>query len=254
RTAEARSARLHQLASFRAGQEAPFASDARCWGRACAMPSLVAPPTRPPVIEQLIEGVDRYNPDNCELLENYLQHQCASREHDLMANLAILKLYQFNPELINITVISNILAKALTAIPQPDFGTCLFMLNDTLMAEEPIGKLVAMRDLLETARYRDFWKFLSSDGVAAKAVAEVTGFENAIREARAVSMTCQSIRRRRLEEYINLSGAGFDTFLSEQGWKLEGDLVQIPINKDNEAKTTVLSENIKFERYSASNI
>lgn len=48
---------------------------------------------RPEVIQSLIDGVDRYNPDNISILEEYLTTQCQNEEYDLMANLAALKLY-----------------------------------------------------------------------------------------------------------------------------------------------------------------
>ena len=70
------------------------------------------PPTRTELIENLVSGVgtsvikvavfhpiaernlriDRYNPSNVGILEDYLYHQIRSRECDCMANLAILKL------------------------------------------------------------------------------------------------------------------------------------------------------------------
>lgn len=50
------------------------------------------PSTRPEVIDQLVEGVDRYNPANVNLLEDYLYHQIREQEYDCLANLAILKL------------------------------------------------------------------------------------------------------------------------------------------------------------------
>jgi hypothetical protein len=70
----------------------------------------VTPPTRPELIESLVSGVgpclvvpprksrsqlyllDRYNPSNVGILEDYLYHQIRSREYDCLANLAILKL------------------------------------------------------------------------------------------------------------------------------------------------------------------
>ena len=76
----------------------------------------VTPPTRPELIENLVSGVgacysarifeylnrlfeflplniDRYNPSNVGILEDYLYHQIRSQEYDCLANLAILKLY-----------------------------------------------------------------------------------------------------------------------------------------------------------------
>lgn len=50
------------------------------------------PPTRTEIIDQLVEGVDRYNPANVNILEDYLYHQIREQEYDCLANLAILKL------------------------------------------------------------------------------------------------------------------------------------------------------------------
>jgi len=54
--------------------------------------SPLIPPSRPEIIQSLIDGVDRYNPDNISILEEYLGAQLQNEEYDLMANLAILKL------------------------------------------------------------------------------------------------------------------------------------------------------------------
>ena len=50
------------------------------------------PSTRPEIIENLVSGVDRYNPSNVSILEDYLYSQIRNNEYDCLANLAILKL------------------------------------------------------------------------------------------------------------------------------------------------------------------
>src|SRR5271170_5671897 len=72
--------------------------------------SWVSAPTRTDIIEGLVSGVgailllhfllftynsllDRYNPSNVSILEDYLYHQIRSQEYDCLANLAILKLF-----------------------------------------------------------------------------------------------------------------------------------------------------------------
>lgn len=44
-------------------------------------------------IGMLIALLDRYNPTNLSFMEEYLGQQVANGEYDLLANLAILKLY-----------------------------------------------------------------------------------------------------------------------------------------------------------------
>lgn len=53
---------------------------------------MVAPAQRPQAIQTLIDSVERYNPANVEVLEDYLATQCKNNEYDLEANLALLKL------------------------------------------------------------------------------------------------------------------------------------------------------------------
>ncbi|KAF9907485.1 hypothetical protein EC991_010865 [Linnemannia zychae] len=208
------------------------------------------PASRPEVIQSLIDGVDRYNPDNVSILEEYLATQCTNKECDAMANLAILKLYQFNTHLTNDQVVNNILVKALTTLPEPDFNLCLYLLNEQMVAEEPVVRLIALQDLIEQARFADFWKLYEGDDIYKELTAEVLGFEDSIRAniAGAVAMTFQSIEADNLGAYLHLKGQALSDFIKAQGWTESNGVVAIPVNKDNEAKTTVLTENIKFEQ------
>lgn len=81
---------------------------------ASATAEWLTPSTRTELIENLVSGVgtsfhaspwnlrerlilDRYNPSNVGILEDYLYHQIRSGEYDCLANLAILKLYVWLP-------------------------------------------------------------------------------------------------------------------------------------------------------------
>ncbi|KAL0074931.1 armadillo-type protein [Phycomyces blakesleeanus] len=203
---------------------------------------------RPQTIQSLIDGVERYNPENVNVLEEYLATQCKNGDYDLMANLAILKLYQFNPNLASTNVIINILAKALTAVPAPDFNLCLYLLSEqaTLPAVE---KLTTLQQLLEQSRYAKFWETYNNEEYKSLTAA-VVGFEAAIRQviARVVAMSHQVISTSVLSSYLALSGDELTKFCNEQQWQKKDDVVQIPINEDNEAKAVVVIENIKFEQ------
>ncbi|KAL1916324.1 uncharacterized protein VTP21DRAFT_5941 [Calcarisporiella thermophila] len=212
--------------------------------------SHLSPSTRPEVIQQLIDGVDRYNPDNVSILEEYLTTQCQNEEYDLMANLAILKLYQFNPHLTNDQVVINILVKALTVIPEPDFNLCLFLLNETVVSEEAISKLTELQQLLESARYEKFWETYEGDDIYKELISEVVGFDKAVREVivRTVQMTYQTISSQLLRSYLNLSAQDFAQFCLARGWTESDGVVSLQLNKDNEVKTVIIRENIKFEQ------
>ena len=47
------------------------------------------------LIESSLQGIDRYNPDNIPLLEEYVQYQIEEKKYNLDANLALLKLFVY---------------------------------------------------------------------------------------------------------------------------------------------------------------
>ncbi|KAJ6509238.1 armadillo-type protein [Mycena vitilis] len=222
--------------------------------------SWVSPPTRTELIEDLVSGVDRYNPSNVGILEDYLYHQIRSQEYDCLANLAILKLYQFNPDLYNPDVVINILIKALTASPLPDFNLCISLLderpiNANLDEPDPLPTLLPtlklLNDLLYRCRFPAFWEVYQSDELDSlrdNYTVECVGFEDAVREVaiRAVKATFTRISADRLASYLDLNGSDLAAFVEKKGWKMEANVVGIPPNPDNQIEATVVQENIKL--------
>ena len=43
-------------------------------------------------ISSKLQGIERYNPENIPILEEYVQYQLANKKYNLDANLALLKL------------------------------------------------------------------------------------------------------------------------------------------------------------------
>ena len=100
---------------------------------------------------------------------------------------------------------------------------------------------------------------LDSDDLYADLTADVSGFEELMRVRIAVTVgqSCREVERAVLESWLQLKGAEFERFISEIcGWGLDprkegkGGMVVIPVNKENEAKGTVVRENVQFERKS----
>ncbi|KAI6162308.1 ARM repeat-containing protein [Pisolithus thermaeus] len=224
----------------------------------------LTPSTRTELIENLVSGVDRYNPSNVGILEDYLYHQIRSEEYDCLANLAILKLYQFNSDLYNPDVVVNILLKALTAEPFPDFNLCTSLLDDRLVNVNPdepdplpvlLPILTNLYNLLHQCRFPAFWTFYHSDELESlreNYIVECVGFEEAVREvaARAVKATFTRIGLDRLGTYVDLSGPELETWIEKQGWSLDTSTrtVSIPSNPDNEIESVVIRENVKLAR------
>ncbi|KAI5744218.1 hypothetical protein M8J76_000235 [Diaphorina citri] len=107
-------------------------------------------------VDQLLVGIERYNPEHLSTLEKYVEVQCAENVYDLEANLAVLKLYQFHQNY-NMKITSQILLKALTNFPHTDFILCKCLLSKDLCKEDPIDQIIYLADLLESYSTLRLW-------------------------------------------------------------------------------------------------
>ena len=89
-------------------------------------------------IKSMLQGIERYNPENIKTLEHYVDLQAREKGYDLEANLALLKLYQFNPTYNNLSVVVQILLKALTNLPHTDFVLCKCLLSQELLEDSQV--------------------------------------------------------------------------------------------------------------------
>ena len=168
--------------------------------------------------------------------------------------------------------ITNILVKALTVFPAPDFSLCLHLLPTYILGStstsasnpaagdaplsEAVQKLDTLNNLLCAADYKGFWSTLDSDDLYADLIADVTGFEELMRVRIAVTVgqSCRQVDRKVLEGWLNIEGEKFERFVKDVcGWGVDQTLgvkgmVMIPLNKENEAKGTVVRENVQFDR------
>lgn len=80
-------------------------------------------------VKGMLQGIERYNPNNTKPLEQYVEMQVREQAYDLEANLALLKLYQFNPAYFSLPVATQILLKALANLPHSDFVLCKCLLS-----------------------------------------------------------------------------------------------------------------------------
>jgi len=192
-------------------------------------------------------SLDRYNPANLKALEEQVGVQCQSGSYDLNANLSALKLYQFFPAHTNVEIISKILLKALTRFPDSDFTLCLSLLNEQNLNEEPIKKVLALSDALETANFVQIWTLLKESG---DLIAPVTGFVDSIRKciSTTIAITHQTILVTHLQKYFNADDTLIKQLVQSLGWTMEGEIVKIPLNTENQARPHLYQENIKFEQ------
>jgi translation initiation factor 3 subunit K len=176
--------------------------------------------------------------------------------------------YQFNPHLAKDETITNILVKSLTNFPAPDFSLALHLLPPHILKpissssampaagdaplSEAVQKLNVLNNLLANASYAKFWSTLDSDDLYADLIADVAGFEELIRLRIAVniSQTVREVERSLLESWMGLQGQTLEKFVKEVcGWEMDGNTVKVPLNKENEAKGTVVRENVKIDQF-----
>ncbi|KAL4985026.1 eukaryotic translation initiation factor 3 subunit K [Aspergillus falconensis] len=229
--------------------------------------------TRPANIEAILSGLDRYNPETTTVFQDYVVQQCEDRTFDCYANLALLKLYQFNPHLLQPETVTNILVKALTVFPSPAFSLCLALLPaytqpfpsseaETTAAQtsdfvESVQKLARLSSLLESAQYAQFWSTLNSDDLYADLVADVAGFEELVRIRIAVEVgkAFREINAEVLEQWLDMRNReALEKFVTEVcSWEVDksgsATVVKVPTNKENEARSEVKSERVGVDMF-----
>ncbi|PGH18679.1 eukaryotic translation initiation factor 3 subunit K [Polytolypa hystricis UAMH7299] len=234
--------------------------------------------TRPSHIDVILNGLDRYNPETTAVFQDYIAQQCEDRTFDCYANLALLKLYQFNPHLLHAETVTNILAKALTVFPSAAFSLALALLPpytqpftqssstqqqlpmQTSDFVESVQKLARLSTLLESAQYALFWSTLNSDDLYADLTADVAGFEELVRVriAAEVGKTFREINADVLLHWLDMQGLDvLQKFVVDVcGWEVEraGNeakdvVVRVPRNKENEARGEIKGEKVGIEMF-----
>ncbi|KAK3317609.1 armadillo-type protein [Cercophora scortea] len=221
------------------------------------------PQERPEAIRNIINGLERYNPEAASTLEGYLQLQCEEKFCDCNANRALLKLYQLNPDRIKDEAITNILVKAMTQFPSPQFDLCMHLLSpshsnpaptSTSELAEAVSKLRALNSQLEGAQYDRFWATMDSDDLYADLTTDIAGFEEMIRVriAQLISQAYREVDVAVLENWLGLDDEEeVKKFAVETcGWKVGADnLVQIPKNAENEAAKAEIREDVNIDMF-----
>lgn len=230
-----------------------------------------------------MNSVQRYDPGVANTLEDYLAQQVSNDEYDPYANLALLKLIQFNEQLGQPDVddpdspdtVSLLLVKALAHDPfGPDFDLCVAMLSDRLSpvvssSETVEGFRLAMQlsTLLKQRHFVKFWALQRSQEVTSSALSpaiqSLPSFANLVRKsiAGAIADTFRSIERSRASSWLGFTeadsadGQTLDAFAKDtMSWTVEGDNLRIPSTEANDPKSSVQSEHVDLTRESAVNM
>mmetsp|Transcript_14097 Transcript_14097/g.21282 ORF Transcript_14097/g.21282 Transcript_14097/m.21282 type:complete len:216 (-) Transcript_14097:114-761(-) len=168
----------------------------------------------PPHIKEILESDARFSAKSCLALEKYVDAQVADGTYDLEANLAILKLYLLHPEETKLSILQDVLLKALMAFPATDFSLCLFQIPEKQM--EPVQNVFELAQQLEMAKFANFWKLAAEiDRLDAYG-----GWKDQVRKfiMGVITATFRSISKEDLKEFLNVDDAELEKLAKEQKW------------------------------------
>ena len=128
----------------------------------------------------------------------------AENGYDLEANLALLKLYQFNPNMLNIEYVCKVLLKSLASLPLSDYLLCKSLLSLEILDNEKVKSIQTMAEMLEACSFKEFWAKSRTD--FANLTRAIAGFEDNMRKyvCHVISTTYQRIPEERLCELLGL--------------------------------------------------
>ncbi|XP_070181348.1 eukaryotic translation initiation factor 3 subunit K-like isoform X2 [Littorina saxatilis] len=192
-----------------------------------------------------------YNPENLPTLERYVQMQAAENTYDIEANLAVLKLYQFNPGYFQTEIASLILLKALTNLPHTDFILCKCLIDTNRLNELPVSKILELSELLETCDFERFWAETRDDP---DLISSIVGFEDSIRKfiCHVVAATFQSIEMEKLQQVLgHVTPMVAAQWVNKYGWTTQSNGMIFVSNQEESIKTKNITEKITFDSVAA---
>ncbi|EDW72049.1 uncharacterized protein Dwil_GK10740 [Drosophila willistoni] len=202
-------------------------------------------------IQEMLGCIERYNPDHLKILESYVQDQAKNNTYDLEANLAVLKLYQFNPHMLNFEITYTILLKCLTNLPHTDFVMAKCLLLPQQMKDENVQTIIDLADILERADFTLFWQRAEVNRTMFR---HITGFHDSIRKfvSHVVGTTFQTIKKDLLKELLGgIEDPTLESWIKRNSWKHQGQDLVVVATQDDKIKTKNITEKIEFDNVGA---
>jgi len=134
--------------------------------------------------------------------------------------------------------------------PEPWFDTCVYLLDEEVAKSSSVTKVMGLHKNLVECRFGEFWRAYEEGGKAL--TDEVVGFEDFARSkiCDLVEITFRSLQVSQLAHYLGLSETAAKDMAKVRDWQVNGDNIEVPVNADNEAKSVMITENIKLEQLS----
>jgi len=196
-------------------------------------------------IHSQLQDMNRYNPENQPILEQYVTQQVREGSYDLDANMALLKLYQFYPNSISNEVVLSVLLKGMMALPEPHFimyKSLVSSLTDDDM-DKNVKRALEIHKILEQCKFAKFWEELQAEH---DMIVEFVGFEDAIRDfiCGVISSSFQRLSRDNLKEFLGLTKDGdLNEWIDQFGWSSDQGIVFIA-NQEEKVKSKSIVEKV----------
>jgi len=117
-----------------------------------------------------------------------------------------------------------------------------------IQGDEMIERFMQLSNLLETAKFKEFWLKIKSWENVGKAVHSIPGFDDAIRGfiLGILTRTSVTIKKQFLSEVLNLDATNLDAFITARDWKQTDQTVTFP--QESQAKPVRVVEHIRFDQ------
>jgi len=199
-----------------------------------------------------LEGADRYNPERLNDLSRHVGQQISSGTYDLEACLALLRLYNFDPDTVNVSLLASVLLKALTQLPEVDFNLMLHLIPERFQDEPMIAAVIVLDGHLEGARFAQFWQQVEA---LRELVNPVVGFYDAVRAyiVHCLATTFQKVSKASLSQALRLDGTSLDSLIqskvSKDGWIVgDDDIVKFNKGQVTKAAPQAAVADFRFEQ------
>ncbi|CBY09497.1 unnamed protein product [Oikopleura dioica] len=208
------------------------------------MTAEMSAPFDPKSIHDRLKDMNRYNPENQPILEEYVLQQVREGEYDLDANMALLKLYQFYPNSIRHEIVLYVLLKGMMVLPEPDFvmyKALLSNLNDEDM-DQSVRRSLEIHKLLEQCNYPKFWEALQ---IEHDMIAEFAGFEDAIRNhiCGVITHSFQRLSRDLVKEFLGIQKEqDLNLWIERFGWKAEQNVIFVTSQEDKVKSKSIVEK------------
>uniref|UniRef100_A0A915F046 Eukaryotic translation initiation factor 3 subunit K n=1 Tax=Echinococcus canadensis TaxID=519352 RepID=A0A915F046_9CEST len=209
-------------------------------------------------IHALLQGIEAYNPEHLPMLKKHLAWQIKENEYDFEANLVMLRLYQFNPDLFDVDAVRLILLKAIGNLPFTDLTLYKYLIHTERLNEEPIRTIITLGTLLETCQFQKFWESYAENK---DVVGNISDWTSSVRSfiAYVIDTTYERISKSLLMALLDIkSKEELTSVVETRHWKLLPPSSKEGEGKDDEewifitnheasVKSTNIKEKVTFD-------